>query len=60
MIYTWFTCRYNYYKLAVEKERHSIFTTIWKFLRPFGNQALVGCWRHNVEFICILNPLRPQ
>jgi hypothetical protein len=29
MIYMWFTGR-NYYKLAVEKDRDSIFTTIWK------------------------------
>jgi hypothetical protein len=29
MIYMWFTS-INYYKLAVEKDRDSIFTTIWK------------------------------
>jgi hypothetical protein len=29
MIYMWFT-GINYYKLAVEKDRDSIFTTIWK------------------------------
>ena len=29
MIYTWFT-GINYYKLAVEKDHDSIFTTIWK------------------------------
>ena len=29
MIYMWFTC-INYYKLAVEKDRDFIFTTIWK------------------------------
>jgi hypothetical protein len=29
MIYMWFTC-INYYKLAVEKDRDSIFTTMWK------------------------------
>jgi hypothetical protein len=28
-IYMWFT-GINYYKLAVEKDRHSIFATIWK------------------------------
>jgi hypothetical protein len=31
MIYMWFT-GINYYKLAVEKDRHSIFTT-------YGNQT---------------------
>jgi hypothetical protein len=29
MIYMWFT-GINYYKLAVEKDRDSIFTTMWK------------------------------
>jgi hypothetical protein len=29
MIYMWFT-GINYYKLAAEKDRDSIFTTIWK------------------------------
>jgi hypothetical protein len=29
MIYMWLT-GINYYKLAVEKDRDSIFTTIWK------------------------------
>jgi hypothetical protein len=29
MIYMWFT-GINYYKLAVEKDRDPIFTTIWK------------------------------
>jgi hypothetical protein len=29
MIHMWFT-GINYYKLAVEKDRDSIFTTIWK------------------------------
>jgi hypothetical protein len=29
MIYMWLT-GINYYKLAVEKDRYSIFTTIWK------------------------------
>ena len=36
MIYMWFT-GINYYKLAVEKDRNCIFTTI---IRPYGNQAL--------------------
>ena len=40
MIYMWFTA-INYYKLTVEKDRHSIFTTIttiWKtgFQQFFG------------------------
>ena len=35
MIYMWFT-GINYYKLAVEKDGDSIFTTI---IRPYGNQA---------------------
>jgi hypothetical protein len=29
MIYMWFTA-INYYKLAIGKDRDSIFTTIWK------------------------------
>jgi hypothetical protein len=29
VVYVWFT-GINYYKLAVEKDRGSIFTTIWK------------------------------
>jgi hypothetical protein len=29
MIYMWFT-GINYYKLTVEKDRDSIFTTIWQ------------------------------
>ena len=39
MIYMWFTGT-NYYKLAVEKDRDSIFTTTWpesRFSRPNGN-----------------------
>jgi hypothetical protein len=36
MIYMWFP-GINYYKLAVEKDRDSIFTTI----ATIGNQALV-------------------
>jgi hypothetical protein len=36
MIYMWFT-GINYYKLAVEKERDSIFTTITTI---YGNQVL--------------------
>ena len=37
MIYIWFT-GINYYKLAVEKDRDSIFTTIYIYIYP--NQAL--------------------
>jgi hypothetical protein len=33
MIYMWFT-GINYYKLAVEKDRESIFTTITNILKP--------------------------
>jgi hypothetical protein len=33
MIYMWFT-GINYYKLAVEKDRDSIFTTITTILKP--------------------------
>ena len=35
MIYMWFT-GINYYKLAIEKDRDSIFTTITTI---YGNQA---------------------
>jgi hypothetical protein len=38
MIYMWFT-GINYYKLAVEKDRDSIFTTITTIWKP-GNQVL--------------------
>ena len=41
MIYIWFT-GINYYKLAVEKDRDSIFTTIWKpGLRLYMSHALL-------------------
>jgi hypothetical protein len=33
MIYMWFT-GFNYYKLAVEKDRDSIFTTITTISKP--------------------------
>jgi hypothetical protein len=39
MIYMWFT-GLHYYKLAVEKDRDSIFTTIWKpGFRKQGDKA---------------------
>ena len=38
MIYMWFT-GLNYYKLAVEKDRDSVFTT--DLIRPYGNQAFI-------------------
>jgi hypothetical protein len=33
MIYMWFTGK-NYYNLAVEKDRDSIFTTVTTILKP--------------------------
>jgi hypothetical protein len=38
MIYMWFT-GLTYYKLAVEKDRDSVFTT--DLIRPYGNQAFI-------------------
>jgi hypothetical protein len=35
MIYTWFTGK-NYYKLAVEKDRDSIFTTVTTYENHAG------------------------
>jgi hypothetical protein len=40
MIYMWFT-GVNYYKLAVEKDRDSIVTTIWK--PGFYFRTFYGC-----------------
>ena len=34
MIYVWFTAGIDYYKLAVEKDRDSIFTTITTIWKP--------------------------
>ena len=40
MIYMWFT-GVNYYKLAVEKDRDSIFTTITTLLKSGFSQSLM-------------------
>jgi hypothetical protein len=46
MIYMWFT-GVNYYKLAVEKDRDSIFTTITTIWQP----GLQGYIQHYLAFV---------
>jgi hypothetical protein len=43
MMYMWFT-GINYYNLAIEKDRDSIFTTIWK-------PGFVDNWRQIIDLL---------
>jgi hypothetical protein len=47
MIYMWFNAGINYYKLAVEKDRDSIFTTITTLWKP-GNLVKLTCKQTDV------------
>jgi hypothetical protein len=50
MIYMWFT-GINYYKLAVEKDRDSTFTTITTIWKPGFRKLWIEIERYNYIYI---------